>query len=541
MTVTPTIDYTNKDFVSLRAAMLDLAQYRLPEWTDRSPADLGMLMIDLFAYMGDVTLYYQDRIANESFLDTAIERRSVLHLLRLIGYELSTATPATAAVNITFKPPPQGGNSVVVIPSGTAFTTKATAITPAIAFAYLGADLSIDLSSNQVAPSVNPAGKWVYSGLPVTQSMAVPTEVIASSIGTANLRAALSSTPAIAATLVVEVNEGAGWVKWDRRANLIYDSGNPSGSSGPTSRDYYLQFDENDVCYVCFGDGVNGMRPPVGLNNIRATYNVGGGAAGNVAASAISALGPGVSIALFDSVTNPQTAAGGADREDIAHAVSYGPLAFRSGGRAVTLTDYVALAQQAGGVAKVRGGSPSGNVIELYVAPAGDSLQPVPESMRLSLLSYFEDKRMAGVTLTILDANPAPIDVTIEVTPDRRYQANAVQAGVVAAIQSLLAYANVDFGQTLYLSDFYKAAEAVPGVVATYISQLTREQPSPTYPAGEAAAVFVQAAPAFQAVVLSASAQTATAFTIDGTGRIPIADFEIPVLGDLTVLMQAPA
>ena len=40
----PAVDYTDKDFASLRAAMLRLAEARLPEWTDRSPADLGMLL-----------------------------------------------------------------------------------------------------------------------------------------------------------------------------------------------------------------------------------------------------------------------------------------------------------------------------------------------------------------------------------------------------------------------------------------------------------------------------------------------------------------
>jgi|SRR6516164_11492630 hypothetical protein len=96
MAITPTIDYTNKDFQSLRQAMLAVAQYRLPEWTDQSPADLGNLLIDLVAYLGDVVLYYQDRIANESFLQTALERRSVLNALNLIGYQL--APPVTASV-----------------------------------------------------------------------------------------------------------------------------------------------------------------------------------------------------------------------------------------------------------------------------------------------------------------------------------------------------------------------------------------------------------------------------------------------------------
>src|SRR4051794_16754536 len=118
MTPVPTIDYTNKDFQSLRSAMLSLARYRVPEWTDRSPADLGMLLVDLFAYIGDVVLYYQDRIANESFLLTAVERCSVLNALRLIGYELAPPIAAAAMLSLFFKKPPQGASTVVTVPSG---------------------------------------------------------------------------------------------------------------------------------------------------------------------------------------------------------------------------------------------------------------------------------------------------------------------------------------------------------------------------------------------------------------------------------------
>ena len=104
----PAIDYTDKDFASLRQALLELATFRLPEWTDRSPADLGMLLVDLFAYMGDVVSYYQDRIASESFLDTAVERRSILNLLRLIGYELAPPAAASAELTLVFNPPAAG-------------------------------------------------------------------------------------------------------------------------------------------------------------------------------------------------------------------------------------------------------------------------------------------------------------------------------------------------------------------------------------------------------------------------------------------------
>ena len=50
-------------------------------------ADFGNVLLQLFAHMGDILSYYQDRVANESFLGTARTRRSVIEHLRLIGYQ----------------------------------------------------------------------------------------------------------------------------------------------------------------------------------------------------------------------------------------------------------------------------------------------------------------------------------------------------------------------------------------------------------------------------------------------------------------------
>src|SRR5690242_18686998 len=98
----PRIDYTNKDYASLLAGMLALARERFPDWTDQSPNDLGVMLLELFATMGDSLFYDQDRIAGESFLETAVERRSVVQLLRLIGYELRPPTAASAGLALLF-------------------------------------------------------------------------------------------------------------------------------------------------------------------------------------------------------------------------------------------------------------------------------------------------------------------------------------------------------------------------------------------------------------------------------------------------------
>ena len=93
----PVIDYMARDYESLLKAMRDLIPQKLPEWRDHAnEADFGNVLLQLFAHIGDILSYYQDRVANESFLGTARTRRSVIQHLRLIGYELGTAAPATA-------------------------------------------------------------------------------------------------------------------------------------------------------------------------------------------------------------------------------------------------------------------------------------------------------------------------------------------------------------------------------------------------------------------------------------------------------------
>ena len=67
-------------------------------------------------------------------------------------------------------------------------------------------------------------------------------------------------------TLVVQVDEGAGPVTWNRRANLLYhvDADGSILTSDASATDYYVQFDEDGRAWVVFGDGEYGRMPPVG-------------------------------------------------------------------------------------------------------------------------------------------------------------------------------------------------------------------------------------------------------------------------------------
>lgn len=69
----------------------------------RTDDDFTIALADAFAVMVDVLTFYQERAANEAFLRTATERRSVLELAQLLGYELSPGVAASTWLAFTLE------------------------------------------------------------------------------------------------------------------------------------------------------------------------------------------------------------------------------------------------------------------------------------------------------------------------------------------------------------------------------------------------------------------------------------------------------
>jgi hypothetical protein len=90
-------------FASFREAMLEdiVRQSELAGLSTRESDDYAITLIELFAAVGDVLTFYNERIANELYLRTARERDSVLRLVRLIGYRLRPGLAANAMLDFT--------------------------------------------------------------------------------------------------------------------------------------------------------------------------------------------------------------------------------------------------------------------------------------------------------------------------------------------------------------------------------------------------------------------------------------------------------
>lgn len=96
--------------ISTRAALREL--------TTRQDDDLAIAAFDAWAVVLDVLTFYQERIANEGFLRTAVERLSLLELARLIGYELRPGVAAGTHLAFTLDGS-EGSPPAVVISAGT--------------------------------------------------------------------------------------------------------------------------------------------------------------------------------------------------------------------------------------------------------------------------------------------------------------------------------------------------------------------------------------------------------------------------------------
>ncbi|WP_420456540.1 putative baseplate assembly protein [Rubrivirga sp.] len=81
-------------------------QPALAALSTRDAADPTLALVDAWAVVLDVLTFYQERIANEAYLRTATERRSVLELARRIGYELGPGVAADTTLAFSLQTGP---------------------------------------------------------------------------------------------------------------------------------------------------------------------------------------------------------------------------------------------------------------------------------------------------------------------------------------------------------------------------------------------------------------------------------------------------
>jgi hypothetical protein len=98
--VQPDINYLAKDYGSFRQLILDRLAQTMPDWKETHVPDVGVMLVEVLAYVGDQLSYYQDAVATEAYLGTARRRISVRRHARLVDYAMHEGCNARAWLTI---------------------------------------------------------------------------------------------------------------------------------------------------------------------------------------------------------------------------------------------------------------------------------------------------------------------------------------------------------------------------------------------------------------------------------------------------------
>lgn len=133
----PALSYLAKDYTSFRRLMLQRMVQIMPQWRERSTADLGITLVEALAYTADRLSYAQDAVATEAYLSTARRRSSIRRHARLVDYVMHDGANARAWVHVTVSQ-----NGRLIRPGHEYFLTRLNSIAPIIPPA--GAQKAID-------------------------------------------------------------------------------------------------------------------------------------------------------------------------------------------------------------------------------------------------------------------------------------------------------------------------------------------------------------------------------------------------------------
>ena len=458
ISVPTTIDYTSRDYSGFVQSMLIFASQVFPNWQPQSTGDIGVMLLELFAYVGDILSYYTDRVAQEAYLPTATQRQSLLNIAQLLGYVPSNGTPSSGTV--TFQSANPG--LAVVIPSGTSLQSNFnTALDQPILF-YTTAVATCPGNGGTVTVNVNQGQQ--FSLVALGTSTGLPGQIF--QIPQAEVQDGT-------VTVFVQSSAPGGTTQWQPVTSFI------NASSSATAFTFFV--DANGITNLTFGDGINGLIPGLGLT-VYASYTVIVGASGNLPIGAVNIIvSPIASLSIAQNaagVAQSSIMAGGSDPESNASIRANAPISFATQQRAVSLSDFANLAVGIPGVITAKAVANHSTSVSLYII--GPNITVPSPQLKTQILNFFANATLAGVTLSLPQPNLIPVDVgsttspvTIQVLPT--YSQLQVQNAVILALNNLLTPPATQFGMLLNVSVIYQAIMAVAGVSYAIVPVFTRE------------------------------------------------------------------
>lgn len=445
------LDYSTRDYEGFRTDLINGLQKRIPEYTDTSQTDAGIVILELLAHSLDLLSYYNDKTANEVYLDTARERKNIINLAKMMGYIFNDGRPSQ--FEQVFEITPQ--EEEFVIPRGYSIKTKGNSVEEPL---YFETDIDLVIPPNCVGNEKDEQGNYLYS-VPITQGYSVTDEVLGTSDGTPNQTFQLNNYPVIKDSVSLVVTEANGEIEeWTRVDNFL--------NSSPSDKHFTVSISADDKGIITLGNGNSGTIPSIRLDGIVASYRVGGGEVGNVSAMTINQMEQ--KLAGIVTTYNPYNAKVlGIDKEDNDTIKAKAKSSFRATWGAITLDDYSAICSR--DIRVLDAVSTTGNDkldVKITILPKdyGDLTEGDLKTLEDSLLAEIKPHKALGVDVYINYPRKLPITPNISVTLYPNYLRKDVNYLIDCAMKDTFNTNNMKLGEGIHQSQIVRELMQIEGI-----------------------------------------------------------------------------
>ena len=411
-------------------------------------------LVDLLSYNTHYLAMNANLAVNESFLDTATLRSSVVSHAKTLGYTPRSARAPIAYLDVTVNVNAANVPSVTMA-KGTKFSTQLDGTT-------------YSFTTNQALTTTPSNGILRFSNVPVYEGSLVTTKYTVDSANP-DKKYLLTSDRADTTTLKVSVQTSVADATIE-----TYSLATDITQVNATSKSFFLQESDDGKFEVYFGDGVVGAKPVDG-NIVILEYVVTNKGKANGANSFSGTTVGGYSDIVIATLVAAQ---GGAEPETIQSIKYNAPLDFASQGRAVTTDDYKLLVPQVYADAKsvqIWGGEDNNPPIygQVYISLQTNSGITLTQSQKDTIARSLDRYNIASVRPIFVD----PQTLKLRLTTNFKFNSN-VTTKSVGDLESLVRtslsnYSDSDLEKFDGIFRFSKVSKLIDDTDPSILSNIT--------------------------------------------------------------------
>ena len=399
-------------------------------------------LLDVLAYNTQYNAYYLNMVANEMFMDSAIQRGSVISHAKLLNYTPKSYIAPTAKINLKIS---NVTDSALTLPAYTTFLSEAI---DGVNYKFVTIDSHTVPVSNSTAMF---SDVYIKQGTPTSLNYTVQDAVEIPNFVIKIPDAGVDTT-----TIKITVRESG-----SNSSSEVYTEAKNYLELSGASKVFFLEEGTDSKYQISFGDGVLGKKLFNG-NVVIVQYIV---TKGSAAAAANSFVLMNSINGYSNNIVYPITSATtGGDRETISSIKFQAPKSYAAQGRAVTTEDYITAIQQnrlgfSFDAVNVWGGEenvpPVYGQVFISMKPTGSLLLTDIQKDRL-IKDLIRPISMMTVTPTIVDPDFTFLKITTNVVVNAKrttLSVNQIKNKITTAIQAFTNSTLNTFNSTFSLSD----------------------------------------------------------------------------------------